>query len=77
MRLEVIDTNFLNDFDWLFKLRDEKGSYFYIMNKDFYKTHNIKSPITKNELDYLDKGFWLKCKVEEIDGRAIVVSIFR
>lgn len=74
MRLRIIETNFTIKFDWLFKLADESGSNFYIMNKQFYKKHNLKSPITKKELDYYDRGQWISSPAKEIDGKFIVVS---
>ena len=75
MRLRIIDANFTTKHDWLFKLVDENGNDFYIMNESFYKNHNFKSPITKKELDYYDKGQWVAASVEHIDGKGIVVSV--
>jgi hypothetical protein len=74
MRLRIIDTNFTTKFDWLFKLADESGSNFYIMNEQFYKNHNLKSPITKKELDYYYIGQWITSPAKQIDGKFIVVS---
>ncbi len=75
MRLRIIDTNFTTRHDWLFKLVDENGNDFYIMSGAFYKSHNLKSPITKKELDYYDRGQWITASVEQIDGKGIVVSV--
>jgi hypothetical protein len=75
MRLRITNTNFTVRYDWLFELSDENGSLFYIMNDIYYKSHNLKSPITKKELDYFDKGQWLTATVEQIDGKGIVVSV--
>lgn len=74
MRLRIIDTNFTTKFDWLFKLADESGSNFYIMTEQFYKNHNLESPITKKELDYYDRGQWISSTAKEINGKLIVVS---
>ena len=75
MKLRIADTNFTTRHDWLFKLADENGNDFYIMNEAFYKNHNVKSPITKKELDYYDKGQWITASVVQIDGKGIVVSV--
>lgn len=76
MRLRITDTNFTTKFNWLFKLSDENGNDFYIMNESFYKNHYLKSPITKKELDYLDRGQWITALVEFIDNQKIVVEIY-
>jgi hypothetical protein len=44
------------------------------MNEQFYKNHNLESPITKKELDYYDRGLWISSTAKEIDGKFIVVS---
>lgn len=75
MRLKITDTNFTAKYEWLFKLSDEDGNDFYIMNEAFYKNHGFKSPITKKELDYYDRGQWITAFVEQIDGKGIVISI--
>ena len=51
MRLRIIETNFTTKYNWLFKLFDENENDFYIMNQSFYESQNLKSPITKKELD--------------------------
>jgi len=73
MRLKIIDINFTTKFDWLFKLSDENGNDCYIMNESFYKKHNFKSPISKNELDYYDRGQWINASLEKIGGKLVVV----
>lgn len=75
MRLKITDTNFTTKHDWLFKLVDENGNDFYIMNEAFYKKNNFKSPITKKELDYYDRGYWIFASVEQIEGKRIVISV--
>ena len=75
MRLKIVDINFTTKHDWLFKLVNENGNNFYIINESFYKNRNFKSPITKKELDYYDRGQWITASAEQIDGKGIVVSI--
>lgn len=75
MRLRIVETNFTTNYNWLYKLDDENGNDFYIMNESFYKNHNLKSPITKKELDYYDRGQWITASIEQIEGNKIVVSI--
>jgi translation elongation factor P/translation initiation factor 5A len=75
IRLRIIDTNFTTKHDWLFKLSDENGNDFYIMNQAFYKSHNLKSPITKKELDYYDRGQWITATTVQINDKRIVTSI--
>ncbi len=75
MRLRIIETNFTTKYEWLFKLVDENDNNFYIMNDSFYEKHGFKSPITKRELDYYDKGQWITASVMQIEGREIVVVV--
>jgi hypothetical protein len=75
MRLQIIDTNFTNNFDWLFMLSNEHGGKFYIMNQIFYSDNKLKSPITKKELDNFDRGTWINAIVEHIDDKDVVVQI--
>lgn len=75
MRLRITDTNFTTKFNWLFKLSDENGNIFYIMNESFYKSHSLKSPITKKELDYFDRGQWINAHIDLFDGKGVVVEI--
>ncbi len=75
MRLRITKTNFTIRYDWLFELTNEEGDVFFIMNEIFYKMHNLKSPISKKELDYLDKGQWIKATVKQIDGINVVTSL--
>ena len=74
MRLRIIDTNFTSNYDWLFKLIDENDNQYYIMDDAFYKRHNCKSPITKNELDYYEKGQWIAASVINLEERKIVIG---
>lgn len=75
MRLRIIETNFTTKYNWLFKLFDEKENDFYIMNQSFYESQNLKSPITKKELDNYDRGQWITAVVRLIDDRRVVVEI--
>ena len=75
MRLRIIETNFTTKYNWLFKLFDENENDFYIMDQSFYESLNLKSPITKRELDNYDKGQWITAVVRRIDDRGIVVEI--
>lgn len=75
MRFRIIDTNFTIKHNWIFKLLDEHSNEAFIMNENFYKAHSIKSPITKQELDYYDKGYWIRCLTEEIEGLQVVTRI--
>ncbi|MBP6588204.1 MAG: hypothetical protein KA208_09325 [Flavobacterium sp.] len=75
MRLRIIETNFTTKYNWLFKLFDENENDFYIMNQSFYESQNLKSPITKKELDNYDRGQWITAVVRLIDDRRVVVEI--
>ncbi|WP_395050471.1 hypothetical protein [Flavobacterium sp.] len=75
MRLRIIETNFTTKYNWLFKLFDENENDFYIMDQSFYESQNLKSPITKKELDNYDRGQWITAVVRLIDDRGIVVEI--
>ena len=75
MRLRITETNYTTKYDWLFKLNDEKAEEYYIMSEVFYKKHHLKSPITKHELDYFDKGIWVTATVKLIDAKNVVVEL--
>ena len=75
MRLRIIETNFTTKYNWLFKLFDENENDFYIMDQSFYESQNLKSPITKKELDNYDRGQWITAVVRLIDDKGIVVEI--
>jgi hypothetical protein len=74
MRLKIIELDFTNKFDWLFKLSNETGHTFYIMSEPFYKNNGLKSPVTKKELDHYDKEQWINASIREIDGKNVVIS---
>lgn len=75
MRLKIIDVNFTDGQDWIFKLQDEEGNHFFIMNYFFYKEHGLKSPVTKKELDSYDKGQWINVILKEVAGKIIVIDL--
>lgn len=75
MRLRIIQANFTKKYDWLFKLNDENGNVFFIMNNSFYEINKFKSPITKKELDYFDKGQWITASTVLIDELNVVITI--
>ena len=75
MRLRVIDVNFTTEFEWIFKLSDDKRNIAFIMNEIFYKAHKMKSPISKKELDYFDKGYSIKCRLENVENISVVTNI--
>ena len=75
MKLEISDCHFLNDSDWLFKLKDDQGDIFYILNSIEYSKLNIKSPITRRQLDSYDKGVIINAEVRLIASKNIVVAI--
>ncbi|MPT31989.1 MAG: hypothetical protein E2600_10070 [Chryseobacterium sp.] len=74
MRLKVIDVNFTSRYDWLFMLKDQNGEVYYIMDESFYKKYNMKTPITKQHLDSLDRGQSINAITREINDRKIVVQ---
>lgn len=74
MKLEIIETNFTTIKPWIFKLKDWNDAFYFIMNSDFYSNNNLASPITKKELDYLDKGYKINVLVREINDLNVVIS---
>ncbi len=75
MRLRITEVNFTIKHEWLFKLKDESGDEFYIMNESFYKRNFSDSPITKHELDYFDKGLTINAIIKEAEGKKAVFKI--
>jgi hypothetical protein len=74
MRLKVVDVNFTSRYDWLFMLKDQNSEVYYIMDESFYKKYNMKTPITKQYLDSLDKGQSINAITREINNRKIVIQ---
>lgn len=76
MRLEVKEVNFTMEKEWIFKLSDGFSDY-YILDYNGYKLKELKNPITKHELDYLDVGSSILCETEESYGLSIVTRIYK
>ncbi len=76
MRLKVTECSFIDSTEWVFKLVDEANAEFYIMNRHFYALNKFKDPVSKHELDYLDKGMWINAEVIKALGKNVVLSIY-
>lgn len=75
MRLRIVECNFLNSSDWIYKLQDTTGQTFYIMNGTFYKHHRMLNPISKKELDSFDNGIWVNASTEYFEGIYLVTKL--
>ncbi|MDP9080020.1 MAG: hypothetical protein M3O71_21550 [Bacteroidota bacterium] len=75
MKLTITDTNFTNSKDWIFKLSDIDSNSYFVMNAEYYKHLDLKSPITKKHLDYFDKGLVIEAQIKTFDDIKVVVSI--
>jgi len=75
MKLEITDLNFLNKEEWIFKLVDNVGNIYHIMNDKFYKANDLRSPISKHELDYYDIGIVINASFIIADGKNIVTKV--
>ena len=60
----------------MFKLKDEEGDNFYILNASYYREINLKSPITRNQLHCFYKGSVIEADVMEVDSKKIVTAVF-
>ena len=76
MKLTITDTNFSNDQDWLFKLKDGRDNVFYILNTEHYRQADLKSPINRKQLHYYYKGSEIEAEIIEYEARNIVTSVF-
>lgn len=76
MRLKIVQVNFGLKYPWIYKLNDEHLDEFYIMNEEYYKTHKMKSPITKKELDSYDRGMWINAHSEGIENFQIITHVW-
>lgn len=76
MRIKITDVNFTKQHEWIFKLVNEFGDVYYIMNELFYKKHNLKTPLTKRELDTYDRGQWINASVENIEDIKVVIGFW-
>ncbi|MES2486750.1 MAG: hypothetical protein V4581_12490 [Bacteroidota bacterium] len=77
MKLKVIDFNFTLNTEWVFKLFNEAdpSAIYYIMDDDFYKLHNIKTPVTRPVSDSLRKESIVYAEIKNIENMNIVVKI--
>jgi hypothetical protein len=74
MRLKIVDINYTGNFKWMYKLSNGAEDDFYIMQEDFYRYYGLKTPVSRQRLEYLDVGHWLSCNVEVIDGLKVVTN---
>jgi hypothetical protein len=72
MKLEITDMNFLNNEDWIFKLVDNVGNIYHVMNDKFYKANDLRNPISKHEFDYYDIGTVINAAVIMVDGKILL-----
>lgn len=75
MKFKIVETNFTKKYDWLFRLIADDGEVYFIMIEDFYQRHNIQSPISKLELDYLDKGQYVSGVSQSIETLNVITRI--
>ncbi|SMC75485.1 hypothetical protein [Pedobacter africanus] len=75
IRLRITEVNFTTKENWLFRLVDDEKNEYYIMNQLFYEAQNLKSPITKRELDQYDKGYIIKALIKQFDNKNVVIEI--
>jgi hypothetical protein len=76
MKLTITECNFFsNEKDWIFKLKDDNNSTFYILMQDFYNKHKIKSPLRKSHLDSFDKGTIIDAGIKDFTDKRVVISI--
>ena len=73
--LTIINTNFTQGRDWIFKLEDDRGKIHYVMNDGFYKKHQLKSPIIRQHLDNYDKGSTLLALSTVIEELNVVTDL--
>lgn len=74
MRLKIIDINYTGKSKWFYKLSNGVEDDFYIMQADFYEHYGLKTPMTRQRMDYLDIGQWLSCNVEVVGGLKVVLN---
>ena len=74
MNLKVSNVNFTTEYDWIFKLVDIEKNKYFIMNNDFYKSNNLKTPISRIQLDSLDIGHPINCHFKVINEVKIIIS---
>ena len=69
-------SDFTNNIEWLFIISDEKENEYLIMNDSFYKKNNLKSPITKRELDSLDEDMIITFEFIKLNDIRLVTELF-
>jgi hypothetical protein len=75
MELRVVDTNFANTKDWVFKFENEENEIVYAMDDPFYKNYGLKSPINKQHSDTYEVGMVIGADVENFAGKMAVTKI--
>lgn len=76
MKLTITHSNFSAENDWIFKLKDDEGNTFYILNSKYYRDAKLKSPITRNQLHYYYKGSVIEAEVKELNTLKVVTTVF-
>jgi hypothetical protein len=74
MRAKVIEVNFNNSKNWLFKLRTSDGDECFIMSEPTYKQLNLKSPVNRSILDSADVGSSFIVSIIDTSGVKVVIS---
>jgi hypothetical protein len=74
MILKIIATNFSAEINWLFKLIDNSGREYFVMQEGFYKNKGLKSSVTKDKLDTLDIKQNVDCVYELIDEKILLLN---
>lgn len=75
MKLKVVDYNFLNTKDWIFKFENERKKVVFVMDDPFYKNAGLKSPLTKQHSDTYVAGMFIEADVENINDKNVVTKI--
>lgn len=68
-------SDFFKEQEWLFVIEDDTGSEYFIMEKSFYKKNDLKSPITKRELDSLNKNMQIEFDYKVIDHINVITKL--
>ena len=68
-------SDFLEETNWLFVIEDDMQVKYFIMEGSFYKKNDLKSPITKRELDTLDQDMQIDFDFKVIDHINLVTNL--
>ena len=68
-------SDFLKEQKWLFIIEDEMRVEYFIMEESFYKKYNLKSPITKRELDALVKNMQIEFDYKVINDINLITKL--